>query len=306
MLIQRSHIRQLHRYLGGLIPRTAIRLVVDVAHVSPDRLTRSGFEGLTAGDTLLPASVGRVSRYNSEGRYLVHRDQPKERRLVGRREWTRHEWAGRDQTREVTEETDIYRDCYPRTFVPPPGVELTVVDREGHRFIVSPPFSWHESPDEDVLHVINLCLELFGEVEIRHENLASFTPPNARRVNWSMLPPGAHPLQTVLAHVQQVVNRRAPSFRGPIMNRLRFMASLNPSEVYLGHGGFAAYVAYVFSSTGKAVLESVLPENATYVFGGNWQAVSRLTKTEVLDGNHHLDRIFHSNGWEQKVEQQAH
>ncbi|WP_421937684.1 hypothetical protein [Phenylobacterium sp.] len=113
MLIQRKYIRSLQAYLGALIPQTQIKLVADTAHVTQARLTAAGFATLTDGDVLLPAAVGKTSRFNAEGKFVTHRDQPKERRLVGRREWTRQEWAGPGQTNTVTEEVDIYRDCYP-------------------------------------------------------------------------------------------------------------------------------------------------------------------------------------------------
>jgi|LauGreSBDMM110SN_4_FD.fasta_scaffold55800_1 hypothetical protein len=297
MIIRRSRIRNLDRYLGNLIPKTAIKFVVEVDQVPAADLVQSGFDGMTAGQTLLPAVVGKVTKRNAEGDYVVHKDRPKESRFVGRREWTRKEWAGRDQTREVTEAVDVERMCYPRTFVPPPGVELTVVEHDGRTYVTSPTTVWRDASNDDVLHLINLFLELFGEAEVRHENLDSFTPPHTQRVNWSMLPPGANTVTGVLAHVRSIIAARKPSLRGPIEERLTIMASKNPDEVVLGHGGYHAYVAYIFNKKGYAILESVLPDNATYVFDQNWQVVSGLTKTQVLDGNFHIDRIIHDGGW---------
>lgn len=301
MLIQRQRIRQIERYLGGLIPETEFCIVVEFAHVNAARATRSGFQSLALGDTLLPAIVGRTSRFNAEGRYITHRDQPKESRFVGRREWTRQQWAGPGQTKTVTQETDVFRDCFPRTHVPAPGVELTIVEHEGRRFVVSPTLTWQGAPAEQALHTINLFLELFGEAEVRHADLGAFTPPTTQRVNWSMLPPGAHALTAVTSHVQSLINARAGTLRGPIMSRLTHMASLNPDPVFVGHGGFSAYVAYVFAGTSKVILESIYPENATYVFGINWQAIAQLNKQQVLSGQHHLDRIFHTGNWQQRV-----
>ena len=63
----------------------------------------------------------RVSRRNAEGHYIIHKDQPKETRTIGVRTWTRKQWAGRGQVTEVTESVNVERECYPRTFVPPPG-----------------------------------------------------------------------------------------------------------------------------------------------------------------------------------------
>lgn len=297
MLIRRKYVRALSSYLGGLIPNTEFKFVVDLGQIERGKLDRSGFAQLGDGDTLLPPAIGKVSRTNAEGIYVTHRDRPKEPRLVGRREWTRQEWAGPGQTRTVTEAVDIYRDCYPRTFVPPLGIELTVVDHAGSRLVTSPASTWLQTPEAEVLHTLNLMLELFGEVEVRHENLTSFLPPHTRRVNWTLLPPGST-LSGVSAHVAGLIGRTAPTFRGPIMSRLTFLASRNPPEVYLGHGGFHAYVAYVFPTTGMTILESVMPANATYVFAGNWSSVSHLTKSQILAGSHHHARIIHDANWE--------
>ncbi|MBK1968872.1 MULTISPECIES: hypothetical protein [Brevundimonas] len=301
MLIVQTRILNLSRYFGGLIPRTDFRLVVKVSDVVARKLDASGFAGLGDGDVLLPANVGTVSRRNAEGDYIIHKDQPKETRSIGVRTWTRKQWAGRGQVTEVTESVNVERECYPRTFVPPPGVELTVVDYNGDLFIVSDTMTTAVTPDEDVLHVTNLFLELFGRTEIRHANLNQFTPPQTRRLNWSLLPPGTTTAAGVLAHLRPYIARRARTYRDPIMERLNFMASRNPDEVYLGHGGFGAYVAYVFNTPGNAVLESVLPDNATYVFGSNWATVSRMTKTDVLNGRRHIDRIFHRLDWQRRV-----
>lgn len=301
MIIRQTRVLHLDRHLGGMLPGTVFRLTADVAQVAPARLTVSGFAGLSVGDALLPAGIGRTSRFNAEGRYITHRDQPKESRCVGRREWTRQEWAGRDQTRTVTTEVDMMRDCYPRTFVLPPALELTVAETGGARLIISEPMTWGQTDADEVLHAVNLFLELFGQCDVRHENLASLLPPNTRRVNWTMLPPGPQSLAAVLAHVHEVVARTPPTIRGPILNRIRFMAGLGPDEVFIGNGGFRAYVAYVFNGTRKAILESVMPDNATYVFDDNWQNVARLTKAQVLDGRHHVDRIFHTEGWDERV-----
>lgn len=305
MLVTRRRVRNIHAYLGGLIPHTDIKFVADLAQVAQAKLTRSGFDGRNDGDQLLPPPVGPITKFNSEGRWEIHRDQPKESRFIGRREWTREEWAGHGQTNTVTTSVDIYRECYPRSLVPPPAVELTVVDHNGSRLVVSDALTWQVTPPDAILHVLNLMLELFGEVEVRHQDLASFLPPQTQRVNWTLLPPG-NTVAGVTAHVHGEMARTPVSFRGPITARLTYLAGKNPSEVYLGHGGFHAYVAYVFPNTGNTILESVMPDNATYVFAGNWQQVSHLTKSQVLAGNHNIDRIIHDANWEAHVSAYAH
>lgn len=49
------------------------------------------------------------------------------------------------------------------------------------------------------------------------------------------------------------------------------------------------------------VLESVYPNNVTYVFGKNWEELSKLTKAEILNGNLQDVRIIHNNNWQQEI-----
>ena len=66
MIIRRSRIRNLDRYLGNLIPKTAIKFVVEVDQVPAADLVQSGFDGMTAGQTLLPAVVAWSNLVSTE------------------------------------------------------------------------------------------------------------------------------------------------------------------------------------------------------------------------------------------------
>lgn len=249
---------------------------------------------------MLPNIVGRISKINSDGTYIIHRDRPKETRFIGRRVWVRKEWAGPGQTRDVTDITDIYRDCYPRTFVLPQGLELTYLDSPNGKFIVSPKFIWRKTPDNEIIHAVNLFLELFDGAEIRHGNLSPFLHPNIQRVNWTLLPPGST-TSSITSHVNSLIQKTKPTFRKPITDRLTFVASKNPNHVFLGNGGFHGYVAYIFEKTGMTILESIMPANATYIFLGNWSNVSQLTKTQILTSGLYHDRIIHDHRWERSI-----
>ena len=56
-----------------------------------------------------------------------------------------------------------------------------------------------------------------------------------------------------------------------------------------------------FMHRNKYVLESVYPNNATYVFGKNWEELSKLTKAEILKENLQDVRIIHNNNWQQEI-----
>ena len=301
MQIKKKFIRSIDRYISHLSPGDSIRIVVEaeVAH----NLSSIGFSSSPVdGETVLPAACGKVSEFNADGEYLARRDLPKEYRYVTTVEWTWEQWDGYDQTKTVTEERDIYRDCYQREFLPPPSEELTWIKSDGSPLIISLEFSVENISKDSFKHLINLFLELFGECEIRRSDLSSFTPSNVSRVNWHFLPPGRYPWDRVLSHTRNLVRNRDPRYSKVILGRQHFITKYQPDEIFVGNGGFRAYVAYVFKEKETVILESVLTDNATYVFGKDWEDVAILTKAEVLSGELHKERIIHSKGWRNRID----
>ena len=265
-------------------------------------LTAAGFStNPSPGDTVLPTAVGPVTGYNANGRYVVRKDLPKEERYVTTVEWTWEEWAGPYDTTTRTEDRAVYRKCYQRDFHPPPAAELTIVDHEEQLLVVSEELTNAAAKEERIRHILNVFLELFGECEIRHADLQAVMPPNIRKVNWTLLPPGKYPWSRVHKHIGQMLKNKGARSANPIQNRLEQLASFNPDEVYVGEGGFRAYVAYIFDDKGLAVLESVMLDNATYVFDRDWQQVSQMTKAEILQSNLQRDRIIHAKNWKDRI-----
>lgn len=304
MRSRQKQIRSVQKALAPLIPETRFRVVVAVAGVPARRICAAGFSAKPQpGDTILPTPVGSISKYNANGRYVVRKDLPKEYRYVMTIEWTWQQWNGPHSTVEQTEDRAIYKYCYQREFLEPPSSELLIADHNGQLLIISEELRKTLSETDRVRHVLNLFLELFGEYEIRHAGLQSIVPPNIHKVNWKLLPPGQYPWSRVRQHVTQVLENATPRYANPIYRRLEKIASFNPEEVYVGQGGFRSYVAYIFRSKTLAVLESVMLDNATYVFGQDWHEVSQMTKAEIIRGDLHLDRIIHAKNWAFRIDE---
>ena len=64
---------------------------------------------------------------------------------------------------------------------------------------------------------------------------------------------------------------------------------------------FANYLAYLFPDRDLVLMESLEHGNATYVFDGNWEEFSQLTKAEILSQGLQKDRLIHSKGWENRL-----
>lgn len=298
MIFNQKRIRNIARHLGHLPEGQRLRVVVDS---TPDRLVRVGFDDPVEGDAVLPSAIGPITRFNAEGRYIVHRDRPKEERYITTIEWSWEQWLPGGGTETVTDYKAIYRSCYPRTFVAPPAIELTFMAVVGSGYIVSDELLWSSATSDEVQHAVNVFLELFGSCDVRTQDLASVKPPPIRRVNWHLLPSGQYPWSAIREHVQQAIGRRSARYAGPVMWRHQVLGLLEPDAVYVGAGGVRDYVAFVFPKKKLAILESTKGGNATYVFGDDWQTVSRLTKAEVLTGGLHRDRIIHGSDWEDRI-----
>lgn len=301
MEIRKTRIVNLDKYLGPVPDGVSFRIISNVTE-RPDQLERLGFSpAVGGGETILPAPSGRISRFNANGHWAVRRDLPKEPRYIRTITWRWSQWAGRDQRVEKEEFRDIYRDCYPRELIPPPSVEVAYVEVNGQRLMVSPVMINTARSSESNKHTINLFLELFGVCELVTVDLSRYTKPDLRAVNWRMLPPGEYPWDRLHAHLEQILGRVSEGTQRVIIDRAAFLRSLNPDQIFVGAGGFSDYVAYLFRRCDLVVLESIRQDNALYVFGDDWQVVSRLSKAEVLSQNRHRARIIHTEGWKDRL-----
>lgn len=260
---------------------------------------RVGFYGdTTIGDTILPSVLGPTSKFNAHGKWNIRKDKPMESRIVGQKIWRWREFRGRysyeDKERIINDE----RMCYPREFVAPPGLEVTVQIVEGHlRLVTELP---EKSSPSLLLHAVNLYLELFGQCHLtdKPDEVPIVTP---KRVNWRILPSGVDPWIRSKSAVEERTKDLSADQQFIIAERQRFICSLQPSEVYVGEGGFSSYLAYVFEEKGLAVLESVTLGNAIYVFDREWREVSQLSKAQILEENLHKARIIHATGWPEQL-----
>lgn len=299
MEIRRTRIINLDNYISAVPAGATFRVVTDVTE-RPEALERLGLGAHPpSGARILPEVRGPISRFNAEGRWLVHRDLLKESRYIRTVSWRWTEWNG-DEHEDFR---DIHRDCYPRDFVVPPAIELTFLETGGRRLIVSPLLAHEPSTRDLAKHTINLTLELLDSCVLVTASLEGYRPPAVRNLNWRLLPPGEYPWERLRSEIEKAIGKAGEGAQRVIMDRQETLRALKPNHLYIGEGGYADYIAYVFEPQGLVVLESIRRDNAIYVFGSNWREVSRLSKAEVLSANHHRARIVHTDGWKDRLRQ---
>jgi hypothetical protein len=116
------------------------------------------------------------------------------------------------------------------------------------------------------------------------------------KLYWRLLPSGEPPFPKLLEYYE--IRQRANPGVVYDITRLRAVHSLLPTRIYVGADEFDGYVVFLFSVPSYAVLECPLRGNAIYVIRRDWQQLSKLTKSELLE--RHSDdivRIVHSGDW---------
>lgn len=299
MIIKGKRIRNLGSRLRFVPSGTKIVLGVRNLNRFQNLLTKAGFTpNLETGEIVLPATVfGPISRYNALGKLLIHKDRPKETayRMV---EWHWQQWKGRDETEEKSKIVEVPYERYPRTLIPPPSVELRVATNvHGDKLLISTAIEFTDNNRTQILHIINLLLEMFGECQVFRENLEAIINAPLKQLNWTVLPLGRYPWGDLRQKIQRVIQRAPEGNQRVIESRLETINRYEPDFVAIGQAGFRGYIIFGFTAKKLFMLESAYFGNATYVLGERWEELSRLTKAEILNDNLHKDRIIHRLTW---------
>jgi hypothetical protein len=220
-------------------------------------------------------------------------------------EWTHEQWNG-PYTETVTEIVERPYQRYPRTFVPPPSVELTVRRSGDNALFVCAPERQLGREDRELIHDVNLILEIAQECELLTSNLVSPLRGNVRRLNWDVLPRGHYPWQRLQPFIRNAIEGLPDAVKPVIEHRLETVSRYPHEFVAVGKAGFAGYVIFGFPALGIHVLECTHEGNATYVFGDDWEALSKWTKAEVLEENRQLGRLIHTPRWAQRLDEVMH
>lgn len=287
----KSRIRNTTAYLKPISDNASFYIVVAVSNIDRDRIRRIGFRDIESGENILPLALGSVSKYNANGRNIIHRELPK---ITMYRSFEAPGWN--DTWHDVT----VSYKAYPRTFEAGPEIRLTIVENNGELFISSPKLTKTTATDSLNKHVINLFLDLFGDFQLRNELWQSaYKNVPIRRIDWTMLPPGEYPWSRIES--EGLVPKRRGGNRRRIRHTDDVIRRFNPESCAIGNGGFKGYVAFCFPKKGLTLLENFFNGNATYVFSHDWEELSKQTKAAIIHGNLAFKRIEHRKGWEQEI-----
>lgn len=304
MLANKKRIRSLKSNIGFIPEGKSIIVGIRIGESDKKTLKKLGLPtNYNIGDTVLPASIfGPVSLYNAEGREIVHKDQPMETAYRSA-EWHWTEFHGPYDRVEQSKIVDVPYKRYPRSFVSPPAIELTITKTAtGESVLVSSVIKYEKRQEANLLHTINLFLEIFGRSEFFTENIDPIIKTSIKRLNWKILPPGKRPWASLKKEVGELIEKAPKGNRPVIEYRLETINKYNPDFTAVGTAGFNGYIILGFVDKGKYILESLYYGNATYVFDKDWENLSKRTKAEILSANLQTDRIIHRESWESNMD----
>lgn len=271
-----------------------------------ERLKQLGFDiPLVPGQGLLaPARKGPASRRNAEGFDIVHRDQPMET-AYRQVEWHWTQFAGRYSTEEMSKIVVVPYRRYPRTHVAPYGSDLEIkVRTDGQAIVVASPFVNSEAELRVATNTANMLREVLGAFEVLGKDLSSWVSAPVRRLHWQLLPPGKNPWESAKPVLDTMVERARVGNQGVLRPRLTAVGEKKPDFVAVGIGGFEGYTVFGFVKQRLCVLECPQVNNATYVLPmESWEAVSQMTKAQILDAKAHKARIVHTRSWFDSLDQ---
>ena len=300
MIIKRKRINKIGKYLPNDWGK-ALKIILQ----DPSRFMDKCFEiglsrELCEGEQVVPKVINFATRVNAEGYFIVHKDLPMETRYR-QHYWTRHEWAGRGETREVTEYVDVPYQCYPRTFIPPYLTELIVENNGNVKALSTDEMLFSIENEDRIKRSINLFLSVFGECEILVEPYNQQTTIPTMSLNWEILPPGDYPWQKIKELLDDKLKDKPVTHKKLMEDNIRSIFEYNPDFKAFGSAGFLGYVVFGFAQKDTYVLESSIPDNATYVFGSNWEDLTKQTKSLIINQQLGKARIIHNEKWKKNI-----
>ena len=288
MTITRRRIINPQRYLYALHPGDKFYIAVPLEAEDYPRLQSYGL--FPESPARIPIPRRAATRMNANGRWKILKDLPKEERFF-EHDYHVVDWHGTDHYGTCWQS----RWCYQRELIPP--TELAFIIEDG--VLYSPLL---ENADDNkftcIKAAMNIALEMLGRCEVWTVERAPVVPPvKQSEVPWEILRPGTRIQDDWAQYIDEIIERKPKGQQAVIRNRHEHLWHMAPDFCVLGSQNFWGYVVYGFTALNLFVFESNEINNATYAFRGDWEAASKLTKTEVLSGHVQEARVYHSDKW---------
>lgn len=297
-MIKGQSIRSTANLMAEAKGEKDVMFVVKLDSIIPTRQKEIGIHYLqNDGDSILASEVGKISGFNISGKEIKRKDLPLIKKVIPQyRTWKG--WHGREHD-GIQHRT---MDVYPIDFILPPSEKLLLKNIGEVMYVVTRQVDLSIDP-ASVIHLANLLLEYFGEFEIFNLSKHEISDVPTRQLQWEVLPKGKYPWNKVSGIVTPFLAKLSQSEKGVIEHRMREISKYEPDFLATGRGGYSGYFVYGFTSKELHFLESMHLNNATYIFGSDWEELSTLSKERIINGEYEHLRIIHDKNWVGKIRQ---
>lgn len=290
MIIKKTRINSIDKYFANV--GEDIQLYVSV-HANERNFKKLGIQNVTDGTRIVPKPFGPVTRFNLYGKEFVHKEMEKEKRDI-ERDYHIVDWHGMDHYGTCFQT----RMCYPKEFIFPPLAGIILDNQKLRSELMT------KAEAELLKHTINMFLEIFGYCEIvdKEENPIG-QKTKIEEVSWRILPPGKYPWERAEKELEDYFNKASCKNINVLRNNHKTFSMYEPDFLAIGENSFNGYVVYGYTNRNLYVFESNQTANATYVFRGEWENASRLTKYDIIKGSLCYKRVVHTKSWRGIVDQ---
>lgn len=247
---------------------------------------------------LPPASTGRWSKWNVNGREIVRRDLPK----------VYHSWTieAPDFQGSGTHPVTFSREVFRKQRLYGQQIEAAVTRRDEPRdslvgtVLLTLQGPYDEDSEQAYLYAASLARTWFGSATAYSLDKAGIPQVPDQGVNWDFLPGGT--VDEMREAVVKKFGGSAPPQEIEVMiDRLEKVQSLAPKKRLVGTSGLQRYIGYMFGDDFVA-FENPRVGNALYLLYGDWESLSQLSRSQLLASREgEFDRIIHTARWFERL-----
>ena len=292
MIINKRKIRSVEKYFGFISEKQQLYICV---HNNSENMKKLIGKEIASqyriGQRIVPKICGPTTRFNREGRFIIHKEKEKEERTF-ERDYHVVDWHGEDHYGTCYQT----RQCFPKERILPPLEDVILDDELIRSDIVT------KEDSEQLKNIINIFLEIFGYCEIVDNKTKPINKDiEVKTLQWKILPPGKYPWDKAEKQLNEFFETLPIKNRAVIKDRHKLIIENVPDFLAIGQDSFSGYVVYGFISKSLYIFESNEPYNATYVFKGKWEDASKLSKRDIILGELCYKRLIHIPGWNKNV-----
>lgn len=289
----------------AIIVASCIKVTKDL--INNSKLSYLGFrivdnELMLDEEIILPnPKIGSVSKENLNGKEIVHKDKEKVKKdiYLGERpsfgDWSKGSFSLWQR-----------RDVYQKSFIQPRGygikVDVNSYDKEDNSwevvFTINHTFLRSESNfNNDLLFALSLLNEVTRKYNIYPSDMSAKDIISSRYISWSLFPPGERDIKNALS---QRLSKSNNKHKEVVLDRAKVIEELKPQKFIYSTDLSNDYYGALFKDN-LVVFENIKYGNATYILYDDWEDISKLSRSEILNTRDDFDRVLHNSNWQKSL-----